>query len=305
MENQEKKYPKITIVATCFNREKYIADTIESVLNQKYPNLEFIVVDDDSSDHSLEVINRYKDKLAFVGKLPGKRTNAVPVINYALSKSTGEIMTTLNDKNLLLPGSLWAAAEIFTAYPDVEWFTGIGSIANKDGIITSIVPIRKSYYEHFFRTPYNIQHESTFWRRSLWERTGGKFDEASPWAFDYELWCRFFAVGAKLFYVDTIIGAYRKLATAHGSTKPNEYHHYASLAREKLRAQAPRKDLVYAAIFKWLRYAKPLLRNIPDKAYEKIPFLNIYCNEAISFKGSKSGPLVRYKRNPFRTIYPW
>ncbi len=302
----EKHYPKITIVATCYNREQFIAETIESVLSQNYPNLEFIVIDDNSTDRSWEIIQSYKDRLAYIEKLPGNRTSPIYAINYALSKSTGEYMTTLNDKNVLIGKSLFTAAEVFSALPELEWITGIGLLVNSTGIVTSVMPIRKDFYDHLRYVPWNIQHESTFWSRSLWERTGSKFDEEYPWAFDAGLWCKFFAT-AKLYHLNTIIGAYRKTSLSHSFQNMEEYNRYARKARELLRSKQSKVTLALAEVYRVLWYLKPILRNIPDKAYARIPLLNVFCNNAIRFTehGGYDPKPVLYKRNPFRTIYPW
>jgi glycosyltransferase involved in cell wall biosynthesis len=305
MNEGDKKYPRITIVLTCFNREKYIAESIESVISQGYPNLECIVIDDNSKDRSWEIIQRYKDRLAYIERLDGHRTTPVPAINHALSKSTGDIMTTLNDKNLLMPKSLFTVAEVFTEFPDIEWITGIGLIADPEGKITNVSPLRKGLHEHLIPVSWNIQHESTFWKRSLWERVGGKFNEAS-WSFDNDLWSRFFLT-TKLYYLNTILGAYRKIATAHGVTKKAEYYHHAAEARNMLRSKIGTKELVYAELYRVLRYLKPLLRNIPDNVYRYIPVLNHFCHDAITFHNvtGERPHLKLYKRNPFRTIFPW
>jgi len=299
-------YPKITIVATCHNREKYIADTIESVLSQGYPNLEFIVIDDNSSDRSWDIIQTYNDRLTYIEQLPGKRSSPITAINYALARSTGELMTTLNDKNLLLPKSLFSMAETFAAFPDVEWVTGIGTLVNSDGIITSVMPIRKDFYDHLKHVPWNIQHESTFWRRSLWERTGSKFDEEYPWAFDAGLWCKFFA-HAHLYHLNTIVGSYRKIPASHSIQNMDEYRMYARKARELLRSRVPLSRLIYAEIYHGLRLFKPLLRNIPDSIFARIPLLREFSNRSIRFSetGGADPKPVLYMRNPFRTIYPW
>jgi glycosyltransferase involved in cell wall biosynthesis len=301
-----KAYPRITVVLQCFNRAGYIGETIESVLNQGYPNLELIVIDDDSSDNSWEVIQRYQDRLAYAERWPGKRANPVPALNRGLARGTGEIMTTLNDKNLLMHKSLFTVAEVFTAFPDVEWVTGIGLIANPEGMITNVVPLRKDLHEHLIGTRHNIQHESTFWRRSLWERAGGAFNEES-WSFDNDLWARFFMAGARLYHLNTILGAYRKLATAHGVAKKDEYYHWVEVSRRMLRAHVPKKELVYAELYRALWWLKPLLRNIPDRVWARLPILNHFCHESIRFENvtAPSGSLVRYKRNPFRIIFPW
>ncbi len=305
--SMEKVYPRITIVVSCFNRAQFVGETIESVLNQGYPNLELIIIDDGSTkDNSWEVIQRYKDRAFHIEHLPGYRPAHNIAINYGINKGTGEIITTLNDKNLLLHKSLFTIADIFTTYPDIEWVSGIGCIANRDGMITNVMPIRKDFHEHLIHVLWNIQHESTFWTRKLWERAGSHFREDS-WSPDYDLWSRFFMAGAKLWHLNTILGAYRKLPTAHGSAKAAEYYKYAAEARATMRAHTSRKELFFAEVYRYLHYLKPLLRNIPDRTYDMIPVLNHFSQRALTFTdvNKATGYIVKYKRNPFRTIYPW
>jgi len=301
------KYPKISVVIQCFNREEYIAETIESVINQRYPNLECIVIDDDSTDGSWKVIARYKDRLAYCEKWPGKRTSPIYAFNRGFAKSTGEILYSLNDKNKLMPGSLFAVAKVFSAFPDVEWLTGIGLLIDRNGIIANVIPVRKDYYEHLTGVPWAIQHESTFWRRSLWERTGGKFDDEYPWAFDAGLWRKFF-FKTKLYHLNTVLGAYRKTPNAMSSARKEEFYLYYAKAREDMRRRASAADLVYMNIYRTLRWFKPILRNIPDSVWSHIPILSKLSHEAISFQNLNNTDLPqlkRYKRNPFRTIFPW
>lgn len=296
------KYPKITVITPCHNREEYIAETIESVLSQNYPNLEYIVIDDGSTDKSWEIIQTYRDRLTYCEHIDTKAPSPNQALNYGASKMTGEIMTLITDKSLLMHKSLFTVARVFSEFPDVEWLSGIGLIANTDGLIISVVPVRKDLHEHLIFVPWQIQQESTFWRRSLWEKTGAKWDEKLIWASDFGLWCKFFPI-AKLHHLNTILGVYRKTRKAHGVTRRNEYHHYASVARTQLRSHISKKELIYAEVYRFLRYLKPLLRNIPDSIYVHIPILKHFCHEAISFKDMDT--LKRYKRNPFRTIYPW
>ncbi|MBX4192194.1 glycosyltransferase [Candidatus Parcubacteria bacterium] len=301
----EKKYPKISVVIQCFNRAGYIAESIESVLNQGYPNLELIVIDDDSTDESFEIISRYKDKLAYLEKWPGKRTSPIYAFNRGFEKSTGEILYSLNDKNKLMPKSLFAVAEVFMQFPEVEWVTGIGLLINKDGFVTNVIPVRKDFYEHLIGFPWAIQHESTFWRRSLWERTGSKFDEEYPWAFDAGTWRKFF-FEAKLYHLNTILGAYRKLPSAMSSTRKDEFYTYYAKARAEMRARCSTTQLMYAELYRICRWFKPILRNIPDRVWAALPFFNKLSHTSLAFKDLNMGTkLVMYKRNPFRTMFPW
>jgi len=299
------EYPKISVVIQCFNREKYIAETIESVINQGYPNLECIVIDDDSTDGSWEIIQKYKDRLAYSETWPGKRTSPIYAFNYGFSKATGEILATLNDKNIYLPKSLFTVAKVFAEMPKVEWLTGIGLLTDKDGLITSVIPVRKDFYEHLLGVPWAIQHESTFWRRSLWERTGSKLDEEYPWAFDAGLWRKFF-FEAKLYHLNTILGAYRKLPSAMSTARKTEFYGYYAKAREDMRRRATTKDLAYMELYRICRWFKPIMRNIPDRVWSRIPFLKHLSHRTLRFKDLNTGEQLEvYERNPFRTIFPW
>ena len=298
-----KQLPKISVVMMCHNREKYVAQTIESILSQGYPNLEYIVIDDGSTDRSWEIIQSYKDRLAYCEHIDTKTTSAQAALEYGFARSTGEIMVQMSEKGLLMPGALITVGRVFAEYKDIEFLTSITSVANQDGSVVSIAPVRKDLHEHLLNLPWNLQTESTFWRRPLWERTGRKWDHGLGWAADFGLWCHFFAAGAKLYHLNTVLGVYRKTPTAQGVKNPGQYYKSAAQYRAWLRANISKKELMYANVYACLRYLKPLLRNIPDSVYQYIPILNHFCNEAVGFKDMDT--LKYYKRNPFRTIYPW
>jgi glycosyltransferase involved in cell wall biosynthesis len=302
-EQPSQVYPKITIVTPCHNREAFIAQMIESVLSQNYPNLDYIVIDDGSTDKTWEIIQRYKDRLAYCEHIDTKTTSALAALDYGFARAQGDVLGHITDKGLMLPGSLFTIGRIFAEYKDVEWITAIGSIINQDGSIISIAPVRKDLHEHLIHVPWNMQAESTFWSKDLWNRTGSTMDKGLGWATDYGLWCHFFAAGAKLWHLNTVLGAYRKTPNASGVKNPKQYYDSAAKYRAWLRAHIAKKELVYASLYKIFRYFKPILRNIPDSVYQYLPILNHFCNEAIAFKDMNT--LKRYKRNPFRTIYPW
>jgi glycosyltransferase involved in cell wall biosynthesis len=300
-------YPKISIVTQCFNREDRIAETIESVLSQDYPNLEYIVIDDGSTDRSFEIIQHYKDQLSYIEQLPGKRSGPVEAINYGFNKSTGEILGWLNSKNILLPKSLFTIGRVFSAFSDIEWLTSIGLTLDGSGCITNVIPVRKDRYEHLVGTSSNIQQESTFWRRSLWEKAGSAIPAEFPHAFDIGLWSTQFFPHAKLHHLNTLLGAYRKSPKAYSSVNRTTFLHEIDEARAVMRTKVPARTRAYAELFRVVRYLKPILRNIPDNVYAHIPLLNEFCHEAVKYDKMEGelATLTRYKRNPFRTIFPW
>jgi glycosyltransferase involved in cell wall biosynthesis len=302
----QKRYPKITVVTQCFNREAVIAETIESVLSQGYPNLEYIVLDDNSTDGSWEVIERYRDRLALCERRTEESTTPVPTINYGFSRSSGEIMIWLNAKNVLMPKALFAVASIFGRFPEIEWLTGIGLTIDGDGKVISVVPYRKDLYAYLSGQYGHMQQESTFFRRSLWERAGSELDPAYPNAFDVGLWAKFFPL-ARLYFANTVFGAYRKSSKAMSAARRAEFEQYNAEALRTLRKRVPKSELVYAGLYRVLRLGTPVMQLIPDDLFARLPVLRRLRQRCVRFATLEDdrGVPVLYERNPFRTIYPW
>ena len=191
-------YPRITIVTPNLNGDKYIEKTICSVLSQQYPNLEYIVIDGGSNDKSMDIICKFERYITFFVSEPDR--GHAHALNKGFSRATGEVMGWINSDDLLLDRSLWTIADVFTKFSDVDWITSARpSVCDESGCIT--VLNYEGFSKRFFkRGGYSgqaysttwIQQESTFWRRSLWNRAGGQLDEALSLAVDFELWNRFF-----------------------------------------------------------------------------------------------------------------
>src|SRR3954469_25975702 len=103
--------PKISIVTPSFNQEQFLEETILSVLNQHYPNLEYIIIDGGSKDNSVDIIKKYADRLTFWISEPDKGQS--DGINKGLCRCTGEIVTWLNSDDCYLEGTLHKVANYF------------------------------------------------------------------------------------------------------------------------------------------------------------------------------------------------
>lgn len=198
---------KISIVTPNRNGEEFLEQTIKSVLHQEYPNLEYIVVDGASTDSSLDIIDRYREHLSLVISEPDQgHTDA---INKGFAASSGDVMGWINSDDILLPGSLTTVDQVFRLLGDIDWISGRSSMASETGTVTVNGNVRRWSWLRFLGGDYkHIQQESTFWRRSLWERAGGSLSMEYPLASDFELWTRFFAF-TELHSVDALLGAFR------------------------------------------------------------------------------------------------
>src|SRR5205085_2238058 len=146
-------------------------------------------------------------------------------INKGFAKTSGEVMAWLNSDDMYLPWAFSCVGEVFRAFPQVEWVTTAYPVAlDERGRAVECRSVPAYHRDAFFRgrnlagddgshTGY-IQQESTFWRRSLWERAGGYVDTSLSLAADFELWARFFR-HAELYTVHALLGGFRQ----HGEQK--------------------------------------------------------------------------------------
>ena len=281
--NEIIKYPKISLVTTCYNHEKYIGKTIESVIAQNYPNLQYIVINDGSSDNSEEVIKKYSDSLYHFETLEGYRPGPVTALNKGFSLTDGEIMGWINSDDILLPKSLFVIAKVFQQLKEVEWLTGVASTINFRDEIVRVYPYKKSVYDYLNRDWSVIQQESTFWRRNLWNKIGGKLEEKSVWAFDTELWTRFF-LQTEHYHLNSVIGAFRKGKQSRSSSDLDEFMEYTNIALKNMIEKAPINYIKLAKRYKFLKsYFRLILRNIPMNYLKKFQKLRIYNYKVINY----------------------
>lgn len=201
---------RLSIVTPSYNQAEYLEECINSILSQNYPNLEYIIMDGGSTDGSVEIIKKYEKHLTYWQSKPdGGQYQA---INAGFKRSTGEIMGWLNSDDKFHPGALHQVALAFRAMSQTEWITGRPTAWDDQGRLLTVfdhVPawsLERLLYHG--KNDYYIQQESTFWRRSLWDRSGSGLDTNWHLAADFELWCRFFNY-SELTGVDALFGGFR------------------------------------------------------------------------------------------------
>jgi glycosyltransferase involved in cell wall biosynthesis len=188
--------PKLTVVTPSFNQGRFIERTIRSVLDQGYPELEYVIVDGNSTDETVEIIRRYEDRLAWWVSEPDR--GQTEAINKGIERTSGEIVAYLNSDDYYLPGAFETVVEAF-ARTDRSWVAGaVVDIAEGDPPLELGVwqPDPPSASEGVLRgrhwwllAPWHVPQPSTFWRRELFEEYG-LFRRDMHFAFDAEFMLR-------------------------------------------------------------------------------------------------------------------
>lgn len=278
----EKRYPKISIITPVFNQEDYIESTIKSVLNQNYPNLEYIIIDGGSTDRTLEIIEKYKVSICNVVSEPD--SGMYDALNKGFKLATGEIMSWINSDDILLENALLNIAKIFNDLPHVYWIQGLHNFIDLNGnVIDTRQPKVFSFsriLSHDFKW---IQQESTFWRRSLWEKAGAYINIKYKLAGDFELWFRYFQ-HEKLYNVNLPIGGWRK---REGQLSNEHMEDYLKEVRttinsyKKTKEQAKRQKKV-AFLNKLIKVAKKLkISNLEQLKKSKSRYLQLDRREIV------------------------
>jgi glycosyltransferase involved in cell wall biosynthesis len=204
----ETRWPRISLVTPVWNSGRYIEDTIQSVLVQNYPNLEYFIVDGGSTDGTLDIIRKYEKQIT--GWISEPDNGMYDALNKGFARTSGEIMGWISATDKLQLGGLKVVGSVFRDLSSVEWITGRPTVLNEEGMAVYLEgQPRWSRIRFLAGANRTIQQESTYWRRSLWERAGSRVDSSRRNAADFELWVRFFRY-AQIYPVTGLIGAFRR-----------------------------------------------------------------------------------------------
>lgn len=188
--------PKISIITITYNSEKTLEETLKSVLFQDYDNLEYIIIDGGSTDHTLDIVNKYRDKIAVVVSEPDKGIS--DAFNKGIRLATGEIVGITNSDDLLLPGALKAVADAYEKGVDVYRGNTIGwnevTGTKVRGIPSMCFPVRGIRKRI-------ICHQSTFVSKQTYEKWGG-YDVNLKFMMDADLLIRLYERRTKWKYVN-------------------------------------------------------------------------------------------------------
>jgi glycosyltransferase involved in cell wall biosynthesis len=178
--------PLVSIVTPSYNKGRFIEETINSVLDQTYQNIEYIIVDACSTDRTLDVVKRYEDKLQWVSEPDNGQSDA---INKGWKRSHGEIIAFINADDTYLPDAVEAAVNHFADDPDVAMIYGIGVLADEEG--NEIRCLKPGAFDltNMILTKNDILQPTVFLRRTVLESVG-YLDTNLHLAMDLDFWIR-------------------------------------------------------------------------------------------------------------------
>lgn len=200
------KKPKLSIVTISFNSEKTLEETIKSVVSQNYENLEYLIIDGGSKDHTLDIVSKYRDKIAVVVSEPDKGIS--DAFNKGIMKATGEIIGIINSDDILLPGALQAIADNYD--PSIDVYSGNVLFWNDKTNETVVCKPTLDFGK--LKLQYKIAHPSRFITKAAYNKYG-VYDIRFRYNMDGNLLCRFFLKGAKFIHIDKELTKFRMGAT--------------------------------------------------------------------------------------------
>jgi glycosyltransferase involved in cell wall biosynthesis len=176
---------KFSIVTPSFNQAKFIRETIESVLGQEYPSLEYIVIDGGSTDGTLDILRSYGNRLIWISEPDHGQADA---INKGFRMANGDVFAWLNSDDMYLPGALKAVAAFFENNPSVGLVYGDALYVGVDGQLLKRKLAPQFERRELLRCCY-IPQPAAFFRSAVWHAVGG-LDDSLHHAFDWDLWLR-------------------------------------------------------------------------------------------------------------------
>ena len=199
--------PKITVITPSYNQGQFIEQTIKSVLDQNYPNLEYLIIDGGSTDNSVDIIKKYENQLAYW--ISEKDKGQSHAINKGLQKATGDIINWLNSDDYYEPQCLYKVAEEFKKNSSIKAVLGTTKVVGKKEEEFSQTPYTPSLKFTFSKA--KIEQPATFMSGDFYRKHGPLVEDLHL-AMDLDLWIKFLLNNneSNILKIDDIIVNFRE-----------------------------------------------------------------------------------------------
>ncbi len=209
-----KKLPLVTIITPSFNQGRFIRQTIESVLMQDYPNIEYIIIDGGSTDNTLDIIKEYEGKLKWVSEKDEGQSDA---INKGFKMANGEIVAWLNSDDTYEPEAVSNAVDFFLRNPNAGLVYGEGDIIDEYGNKVKRFEATQQFDLWTLIHVWDyIMQPTTFFKREGLEKVG-YLEKDLYWCMDWDLWIRLASV-SEVGYINKVIANSREYSETKTST---------------------------------------------------------------------------------------
>ncbi|MBI4927898.1 MAG: glycosyltransferase [Anaerolineae bacterium] len=160
----------VSIITPSFNQARYIEATLDSVLSQDYPEIEYIVMDGGSTDGTVDILKRYEHRLA--GWVSEKDRGQTDAINKGFARARGEVLAWLNSDDTYQPGAVREAVEALRAHPEAALVYGDANYIDETGRVIGRFPAAQTDYRRLRQGYVHIPQQAAFWRASRWRQVG-------------------------------------------------------------------------------------------------------------------------------------
>jgi glycosyltransferase involved in cell wall biosynthesis len=212
--------PRISVITPSYNQAAFLERTILSILNQGYPNLEYIIIDGGSTDGSVDIIKRYSNQLAYWESVPDRGQSHA--INKGLQHATGDWVCWQNSDDIFYPKAFEILAKTIKKNPDLDLIIGNVKLINEvDELIRPMCYVRPTY-KSLLAEGMVLTNQAAFWRHSMHKKIGW-LDESLHYGFDYEWFLRILKFTNASFHVPVFIGALRFHSETKTSLNQDEF----------------------------------------------------------------------------------
>ena len=253
--------PRLTVVTPSLNQATYLERTLRSVLDQDYPELEYIVIDGGSSDGSVDILRQYGSRLAYWVSEPDNGQSHA--INKGVARASGDVIAYINSDDYYLPGAFHAVLPLFSD-PDVWWVAGICRYLRSDGTLETIwrPELPAGPRGAWIRAAWAVPQPSSFWRRGIFDEFG-LFREDLHYVLDTAFELRV-AVGGRL---PTIVDRELSVRWLHEDAKSADWSRFdreLEMVARQLLQTLPRHDRALSWLYAAASYAVSTVRRKPE-----------------------------------------